>query len=81
MKILTEWSGFQFLGLGFTGFLPHGLSRLRTRPNGSALWKPATFEKVDKAFALGVVDAVLYLSLIKMEPPVKQQVAPHLMSL
>ena len=52
--------GIHLLGLGFTSFLLlHGISRLLTRPNGSALWKPATFEKVDKAFSLGLVDTVL----------------------
>ena len=48
-----EWLGFLLLGLVFANFPVQGLSRLLTRPNGAALWKPATFEKVDKAFALG----------------------------
>ena len=44
----------QLLGLDFADLLQqHGISRLLTRPNGSALWKPATFEKVDKAFKWG----------------------------
>ena len=32
-----------------------GISRLRARPKGAALWKPATFEKAAKAFDTGLV--------------------------